>query len=263
MKNRTNIFLSIIFLSQISCLSAQCIEGNCIQGEGKIIYKNNDTYEGYFKDGFRHGQGILVQFTKTDQITSKGLFIYDKIIQGNKLIKNLKHGFESLVTVTYKTYLGKITNKTNLYSGPSDQFDILLILNSDSNVLILSDKEINNFYNVIDIDSNTEGYLYISNVELIEEKKPEKNNVFEIIGNTTDILTSEITIYNSHHTACTIKLGTESFNFDPKETKTISVKPGNYRIFLSSKGTIPYVGEIELLRGKKYYRERYVKTIYN
>ena len=255
MKNLLTFFL---LFSLIFSINAQCLEGDCLNGEGKIIYENKNTYDGYFKDGFRHGQGTLIEKTKVDLITSKGLFIYDKIIQGNKVIKNIKHGFESLVTVTYKTFSGKINNKTYLYAGPSDSFETLLVLNPESQVLILSDKEVNTFYNIIDIESNIEGYVLLNNVEFVEEQKVEKNNVFDVIGNTTDIRFCEIEIYNSHNTSFILKLDTESFNFEAGETRTITIKPGNYRVFATSKGVRPYIGEINLERGKKYYRKYYV-----
>ena len=260
MKNLLTFFL---LFSLILSINGQCLEGDCINGQGKIIYENNNTYDGYFKDGFRHGQGTLIEKTKLDLITSKGLFIYDKIIQGNKVIKNIKHGFESLVTVTYKTFSGKINDKTYLYSGPSNSFETLLVLNPESPVLILSDKDINNFYNVIDIESNIEGYVFLNNVDFIEEEKVEKNNVFDVIGNTSDIRFCEIEIYNSHNTSFILKLDTESFNFEAGETRTITIKPGSYRVFATSKGVRPYIGEINLERGKKYYRRYYVIRTYD
>jgi len=264
--NKFLIFTSFLFCSlifaQTESLNSKCLKGDCLNGEGKIIYENQSTYEGYFKDGFRHGQGTLIEKSKIDLITSKGLFIYDKIIQGNKVIKNIKHGFESLVTVTYKTYSGKINDKTYLYSGPSNSFETLLILNPESPVLILSDKDINNYYNVIDIESNIEGYVFLNNVDFIEEQKVEKNNVFDVIGNTTDIRFCEIEIYNSHNTLFILKLDTESFSFEAGETRTITIKPGSYRVFATSKGVRPYIGEINLERGKKYYRRYYVIRSY-
>jgi len=264
--NKFLIFTSFLFCSlifaQTESLNSKCLKGDCLNGEGKIIYENQSTYEGYFKDGFRHGQGTLIEESKIDLITSKGLFIYDKIIQGNKVIKNIKHGFESLVTVTYKTYSGKINDKTYLYSGPSKSFKPLLVLNPESKVLILNDKDINNFYNVIDIESNIEGYVFLNNVDFIEEQKVEKNNVFDVIGNTTDIRFCEIEIYNSHNTLFILKLDTESFSFEAGETRTITIKPGSYRVFATSKGVRPYIGEINLERGKKYYRRYYVIRSY-
>ena len=47
-------------------MSSQCVDGDCVNGFGKIIYEGNNSYEGYFKDGVKNGQGTLIEYTDGD-----------------------------------------------------------------------------------------------------------------------------------------------------------------------------------------------------
>tara|TARA_B100000925_G_scaffold102250_1_gene75114 strand:+ start:840 stop:1124 length:285 start_codon:yes stop_codon:yes gene_type:complete len=71
-------------------INSQCIKGDCINGVGKILYEGTNSYEGYFKDGLKNGQGTLIEYTDEYKITTKGLFVGDRIVQGEKVMKNLK-----------------------------------------------------------------------------------------------------------------------------------------------------------------------------
>ncbi len=44
-------------------------------GYGQLTFSNQDTYEGFFRDGIRHGNGIMV---KPDGAKFYGTFKYDK-----------------------------------------------------------------------------------------------------------------------------------------------------------------------------------------
>ena len=72
-------------------INSQCIEGNCITGFGKILYEDNSSYEGYFKDGLKNGKGTLIEYTDEYKITTEGLFVGDRLVQGEKVMKNLFH----------------------------------------------------------------------------------------------------------------------------------------------------------------------------
>ena len=54
-------FLAIIILGLLWCNVgfAECIKGDCNNGYGTYIYEDGRQYVGEWKDGERHGQGIL------------------------------------------------------------------------------------------------------------------------------------------------------------------------------------------------------------
>lgn len=55
--------------------STGCISGNCINGFGVYSYNPGETYEGYFKDGYREGYGV---YTWADGGKHSGTWIRDK-----------------------------------------------------------------------------------------------------------------------------------------------------------------------------------------
>mgnify|MGYP001198985984 CR=1 FL=1 len=193
-------------------INSQCIQGDCIIGFGKIFYEENNSYEGHFKNGLKNGEGTLIEYTDEYKITTKGLFVDDRIVQGEKIMKNLKVPLEAFISITSYSRLG---GKNNLKNAGKSQ----------------------------------------------EDNPTNAKEIFDIVGETNDLSICEITVFNSHGASFILKLGQNSYEFKAKETRTISIEPGNYSIHASSIGVRPYIGEIELQGGKKYFRRYYVYTI--
>ena len=42
------------------CSYSQCLSGDCTNGFGKYKYKNEDLYEGYFKNSYANGKGKML-----------------------------------------------------------------------------------------------------------------------------------------------------------------------------------------------------------
>lgn len=57
---KQQIYCLIIFSFMINTVRAQCLSGNCTNGLGKFKYKNEDIYEGTFKDGYANGKGKML-----------------------------------------------------------------------------------------------------------------------------------------------------------------------------------------------------------
>ena len=188
-------------------INSQCIQGNCITGFGKILYEDNNSYEGYFKDGLKNGQGTLIENTDEYKITTKGLFVGDRIVQGEKVMKNLKVPLEAFITITSYSRFGD------------------------------------------------------NNAKETDDNSTDAEEIFDVIGETDDLSICEITTFNSHSAPFILKLGSKSYEFKAKETRTITIKPGSYSIHASSTGVRPYIGKIKLEGGKKYFRRYYVYTV--
>jgi hypothetical protein len=59
MKSAYLVGILIMLLSCKEKSKIDCVEGDCLNGYGKFIYNDGIIYEGYFKDGKRHGRGKI------------------------------------------------------------------------------------------------------------------------------------------------------------------------------------------------------------
>lgn len=54
------IILFVGFLIPMTAVADECTEGDCINGKGTMIFATGHKYTGGFKDGVRHGDGVLL-----------------------------------------------------------------------------------------------------------------------------------------------------------------------------------------------------------
>jgi hypothetical protein len=60
MKTTLTFILMIILLVPAVALCDECIEGDCVNGRGTMVFTTGHKYTGGFKDGVRHGDGVLL-----------------------------------------------------------------------------------------------------------------------------------------------------------------------------------------------------------
>lgn len=76
-----------------------------MEGKGKLITARGDTYEGNFKNGFKHGQGKIVYRNGTSQY--EGDWYYNKIEGKGVLIDDFGNKYEGEFKDNMKNGLGK------------------------------------------------------------------------------------------------------------------------------------------------------------
>ena len=54
------LILMIIFFVPAVSFGDECVEGDCVNGKGTMVYSTGHKYTGGFKDGVRHGEGVLL-----------------------------------------------------------------------------------------------------------------------------------------------------------------------------------------------------------
>ena len=60
MKKSFLLILLIICLGSLDSFGDDCIEGDCVNGKGTMVYATGHQFTGGFKDGERHGDGVLL-----------------------------------------------------------------------------------------------------------------------------------------------------------------------------------------------------------
>jgi hypothetical protein len=79
MKNTVIVISMIILLIPAVSFGDECVEGDCVNGTGTMTYATGHRYTGEFKDGVRHGEGVL-QMPGNRKIV--GVWVDNNIRQG-------------------------------------------------------------------------------------------------------------------------------------------------------------------------------------
>lgn len=158
-----------------------------------------------------------------------------------------------------QSYLGTITKQVNFREGPGSDYEIISSLKPGTEIFISSLETDNDFYNVIDIKSNKEGYVHKSFVKVGKLVSRSTESVFTPDGETSTY-ESEIRIYNNTSRTLTLKMNADLYYFSPQETKNISIVPGEYDFRASAPGVIPYIGTERLKSNQRYSWQFYIVT---
>jgi hypothetical protein len=158
-----------------------------------------------------------------------------------------------------QSYLGQTTKQVNLREGPGTDYEVLRSLPQGSQLFVVIDEVENDFYPVVDIGSNVEGYVHRSFVKLIRILEENREGVFTPTGKTSGIL-AELEIYNRTELILTLKMGEETYMFKPYERTTLSVQPRKYSYRASAPGVLPDFGSETVDSGTSYSWEFYIIT---
>jgi len=122
-----------------------------------------------------------------------------------------------------QSYLGWITKQVNFREGPSTEYSVVKSLKLGTQIFIVSTNAENNYINIIDIETNKEGYVNKSYIKLGDIVEKNESGIFKPSVKSTSYK-PEIEIYNN--TDITLKLNSQLFTFNPHEKQTISLSPG-------------------------------------
>ncbi len=160
-----------------------------------------------------------------------------------------------------QSYLGVVTKQVNFRQGPGKEYDVISSLPQGSSIFIISLETTNDFYNVIDIENDKEGYIHKSFVKKIREIKENESGFFTPNGTTSEYNPS-IEIFNNTDLSVTLKLNAETYLFNSHEKKTISLSPGSYVYRASAPGVIPNFGTEHLQSNQDYTWQFFIRTKY-
>lgn len=160
-----------------------------------------------------------------------------------------------------QSYLGTITKQVNFREGSSKDDDIISSLKPGTQIFIVSLDTENDFYNIIDIRTNKEGYVHKSFVKVGKQIKENDQAVFSSTGETTSY-NPELEVFNNTKLTLTLKLNYETYSFSPKEKRTLTIEPGPVSYRASAPGIIPNFGTESLQSNHGYTWQFYIVTRY-
>ena len=160
-----------------------------------------------------------------------------------------------------QSYIGWISKQVNFRESPSTDAPILSSLKAGSQIFIISLYAENDFYNIIDIETNTEGYVHKNFVKVGQQVKENDQGIFTPSGETTSY-NPDIEIFNNTNKTLTLKLNSEVYTFSPKEKRTLTLSPGTITYRASAPGVMPNIGTESLKSNQGYTWEFYIVTTY-
>lgn len=158
-----------------------------------------------------------------------------------------------------QSYLGNITKQVNFREGPGSDYKIIKSLKPGAQIFISSLDTDDDFYNIVDIESDIEGYVHKSYVKIGKLISRSSGGIFIPEGDS-EVYESEISVFNNTTKTLTLKLNSEIYFFSPKETKKISLEPGECDFRASAPGVIPNIGTEHLDGNRRYSWQFYIST---
>lgn len=170
-----------------------------------------------------------------------------------------------LLTVTLlsfsQSYLGWITSKVNFREQPSTDASILSSLRPGTQIFIVSLETDDDFYNIIDIRTNIEGYVSKKFVKVGKLVKESDHGIFTPSGESTSY-NPEIEIFNNTKITLTLKLNSETYTFSSGEKRSINMTPGTMDYRASAPGVIPKYGKETVKSNQDYTWQFFIRTSY-
>lgn len=163
------------------------------------------------------------------------------------------------IDVFSQSYLGWITKQVNFREGPSSEYKIIKSLPPGTQIFIVSIDSESDYYNIIDIESNKEGFVHKAFIKLGETVELNEGGIFTPDRTSTEYK-PEIEIFNNTNITLTLKLNDEIFSFNANQKRTISLNPGIYNYRASAPGVIPNIGKEKIESNMVYSWQFYIVT---
>ncbi len=158
-----------------------------------------------------------------------------------------------------QSYLGKVTKQVNFREGAGKDYSIISSLKAGTQIFIISLDKDNDYYNIIDIATNKEGYIHSSFVKIGQLIAENDQGLFTSNGQG-ESYNPEIEIYNNTKLTMTLKLNNELHSFAPHEKRKITLSAGTCNYRASAPNVIPYIGSEYLKNNELYSWDFFIVT---
>ncbi len=174
------------------------------------------------------------------------------------LFLGLLFGFVSYA----QSYLGYVNKTVNFRTEANTSCKVISSLQQGTALFVISKDKINGFYQVLDIETNIEGFVHSSFVQLDEMLPKNEDGIFTPVGKTTKE-NPTIRIHNDTSIALTLKLNDEIYSFSPQERKSLTLSSGSYSYRASAPGVLPDYGTELMKSSYEYEWSFYISTTKN
>jgi len=199
--------------------------------------------------------------------------IFETYLKKNKIYLMYKNQIKSILIVFNlviiiicnsanlfaQSHLGKTLRNVHFRSGPGKEFEIISTLKQGQQIFIVSTETENDYYNIIDIQTNKEGFINKKFVILGPKVEEQDGGQFQSDGSISNY-SPEAEIFNNTNKELTLKINSDNFIFDPYQTRTITLNPGSSNYRASAPGVIPSIGYKNFESNMKYKWKFYIIT---
>jgi hypothetical protein len=121
-----------------------------------------------------------------------------------------------------------------------------------SNMFLISLYNYNGYYNVIDVNTNKEGYIAKANLKVGKEVLKSEGGLFAANGDAKGTV-PDVEIFNNTSRVLTLKLNDSTYTVAPNSKNVIALAIGNCEYRASAPGVMPMIG-IESVEGGHSYQ---------
>ena len=164
--------------------------------------------------------------------------------------------------VKAQSYLGYVSKQVNFRTEANSNCTIISILKRGTALFVVSKDKINGFYQVLDIETNQEGFVHSNFVQLDKAIPKNEEGIFTPVGRTSSTKPI-IKIHNNTSITLTLKLNNELYTFSPQERKKLTLSSGSYSYRASAPGVLPDYGTEKMQNNYEYEWSFYISTYRN
>ena len=179
-----------------------------------------------------------------------------------KILFTLFIGFTFGFCLNAQSYLGYVNKTVNFRTEANTSCVVISSLQQGTALFVISKEKINGFYQVLNIETNKEGFVHSNFVKLDRMLPKNEEGIFTPVGKTS----SEkpvIKIYNNTSKTLTLKLNDLIYSFSPQERKTLTLTSGSYSYRASAPGVLPDYGTELMKSSYEYEWSFYISTTKN
>lgn len=161
-----------------------------------------------------------------------------------------------------QSYLGYVTKNVNFRTEANTNCEIINSLPRGTALFVISKEKINGFYQALNIETNKEGYVHSSFVELDRMLPKNEEGIFTPIGKTNSS-NPVIKIHNNTSLTLALKLNEILYTFSPQQKRTLTLSSGLYSYRAFAPGVLPDYGNEVMQSNYEYQWSFYVSTSRN